>query len=103
MKIYHYLRDFPAEAAHFNGGLEKAVAGLAIGMVANGTTCTVLCEGKNSVDITRPEGFRVRCFDNTSTAHKRFGLAPALRNFVLTELEPDALVILHAIFNPSVC
>jgi len=111
LTIYHYLRDFAAEAEHLNGGMDKAVAGLAAGLaaVADGhgqaVRSVILCEGPREVDTTRDGNVRVRPFDNSSTGHKRFGVAPSLKRFVANELYPnrgESLVVLHAIFHPTV-
>ncbi|MBC8105762.1 MAG: glycosyltransferase [Anaerolineae bacterium] len=101
--IYHYLRDFSPESPRFNTGMEKAVSGLAaeIAAIDPSAHSTVLCEGPKAVDIQRPEGFRVICFDNTSVAKQRFSLAPALRRFVEEEIQ-DSLVVLNAIFHSGV-
>jgi glycosyltransferase involved in cell wall biosynthesis len=111
LTIYHYLRDFPAEADHLNGGMEKAVAGLAAGLAqvaqthAQPVQSVILCEGPRDADVVRDGNVRVRAFDNRATQHKRFGIAPSLKRFVADELHAqrsDSLVVLHAIFHPSV-
>ena len=103
MTIYHYLRDFSPETPRFNSGMEKAVNGLAAAMAATDPTvkCVVLCEGSKAVDIQRPEGYRVVCFDNRAIADRRFAFAPSLKRFVDYEIR-DGLVVLNAIFHSSV-
>jgi len=103
MTIYHYLRDFSPEKPRFNTGMEKAVSGLAaeIAAIDPSVNSTVLCEGPKALDVQRPEGFRVICFDNSSVAKQRFHLAPALNKFVEEEIQ-DGLVVLNAIFHSGV-
>lgn len=116
LTIYHYLRGFHADDSPLNAGMEKAVAGLAGGIVSAcartgdaGVRSVVLCEhpGVETVRTRNPEGFTVRSFDNAITDHKMFGLAPSFRQFVAEDLAAEArrgecLVVLHAIFHPSV-
>src|SRR5215212_311106 len=103
MTIYHYLRDFSPEKPHFNTGMEKAVSGLAaeIAAIDPSIESIVLCEGPKALDFQRPEGFRVMCFDNSSVAKQRFGLAPALKQFVEDDIQ-EGLVVLNAIFHSGV-
>ena len=105
LTIYHYLRDFsPQPVAPLDGGMDKAIGGLAAGIAASSRGAirsVVLCEGPHSDDFERPEGYRVRCFDNRTTSHRAFALAPDLCAFVANEMQPG-LVVLNAIFHPGV-
>ncbi len=107
MHLYHYLRGFPATPdAPLNAGMEKAVGGLAAGLTAIGANTTILCEAMQpDATITRTDGVRVRSFDHRTTEHLRFGMPPSLEAFVRNELAParaDSLVVLNAIFHPTV-
>ncbi|MGH7176573.1 MAG: glycosyltransferase [Tepidisphaeraceae bacterium] len=102
MKIYLYLRDFPSEPVTLNGGMDKAVGGLAAGLVANGAQAVILCEGPRNARFARPPGCEVVCFDNSATRARQFAIAPDLRKFVETEIRAGDLVILNAIFHTSV-
>jgi len=100
MKIHLYLKDFrPLERP--TGGMEKAVAGLAGGIVASGGEAILLCESDADHTIQTPEGYTIRCFRND---HKRkhLHLARGLRRYVESELNSASLVVLNAIFHPSV-
>jgi glycosyltransferase involved in cell wall biosynthesis len=100
MKVHLYLKDFkPLEAP--SGGMEKAVAGLAGGIVANGDEAVILCESEADHTIPSPGGYTIRCFRNDDLA-KRQKIAAGLERYVESEMTPASLVILNAIFHPSV-
>src|SRR2546423_957316 len=105
MKVYHYLRDFTPEAPRYHSGMEKAVSGLAAGIAAADPSVKsiVLCEGAKAIDLKRPEGFRVICFDNRGLEYRRFAIAPSLKQFIAREMKAGQdLLVLHAIFHTSV-
>jgi glycosyltransferase involved in cell wall biosynthesis len=100
MKIYLYLKDFrPTEPAR--GGMEKAVTGLAGGIVACGGEAIILCESDEDHTIKTPEGYEIRCFRNDHK-RKRWNLADGLVRYVEAEMNSSSLVVLNAIFHPSV-
>jgi glycosyltransferase involved in cell wall biosynthesis len=100
MKIHLYLKDFrPTEAA--KGGMEKAVTGLAGGIVACGGEVTILCESDADHTIKAREGYEIRCFRN-DYKRKRWNLADGLVRYVEAEMNSDSVVVLNAIFHPSV-
>jgi glycosyltransferase involved in cell wall biosynthesis len=100
MKIHLYLTDFhPLQRP--KGGMEKAVAGLAGGIVASGGEAVILCESDADRTIHAPEGYTICSFRND---HKptRLHLADGLRRYAESELNAKTLVVLNAIFHPSV-
>jgi glycosyltransferase involved in cell wall biosynthesis len=103
--IYHYLRDFPADASRLHGGIDKAVSGLAAGIAQAGgreVRSAILCESpRPSFQCERPEGCWVYSFDNSRCRRNPFGIAPDLRDFVFNEVR-DGIVVLNAVFNTHV-
>lgn len=100
MKIHLYLKDFkPTEPVA--GGMEKAVTGLAAGIVAGGDDAILLCESDADHTIQDPEGYVIRCFRNDHK-RKRWNLADGLIRYVEAEMNSHSLVVLNAIFHPSV-
>jgi glycosyltransferase involved in cell wall biosynthesis len=100
MRIHLYLKNFrPNERPE--GGMEKAVAGLAGGIVASGGEAVVLCEGDADQTVKAPDGYLVRCFHN-DYKRKHITIARGLRHYVESEMNSTSLVILNAIFHPSV-
>ena len=100
MKVHLYLKDFnPVERP--SGGMEKAVAGLAGGIIASGGDAIILCEADADHTIQAPEGFTIRCFRNDHK-RKRLHLAEGLKRYVDSEMNGSSLVVLNAIFHPSV-
>jgi glycosyltransferase involved in cell wall biosynthesis len=100
MKIHLYLKDFhPTERPR--GGMEKAVAGLASGIAASGGEAIILCESDGDHTIQSPDGYLIRSFKN-DYKRKQLHLAAGLRSYVESELNSTSVVVLNAIFHPSV-
>ena len=100
MKIHLYLKDFrPTHKPE--SGMEKAVAGLAGGLAPGGIETTVLCESDADHTIHSPAGYTIRCFRN-NRKRRQLHLAPGLKDYVDSEIDEQSLVILNAIFHPSV-
>ena len=89
MNVALYLRDFPPLGDRITGGMEKAVHGLAAGLVRCGATVVVLCEGAEDQRRRAEAGYEIRCFAN--------GLASYLQD----STRPD-LFILNGMFNAGV-
>jgi glycosyltransferase involved in cell wall biosynthesis len=100
MKVHLYLKDFPPLQPP-KGGMEKAVAGLAEGIVASGGKAVILCESDADHTVQTPQRYVIRCFRN---GHKRrqLHLAEGLRQYVKSDLNATSVVVLNAIFHPSV-
>ncbi|MBV8780829.1 MAG: glycosyltransferase, partial [Phycisphaerae bacterium] len=100
MKIHLYLKDFrPTEKAE--SGMEKAIAGLAAGLAANGIEANLLCESDADLTIPSPDGYTIRSFKNV-LKRRHLHLAPGLQEYARAQIGKDSLVILNAIFHPSV-
>jgi glycosyltransferase involved in cell wall biosynthesis len=100
-KIYLYLKHFPAAGLPLRVGTNKAVHGLASGLIANGMDVEVWCEGERDSHTVAPEGYAIRCFA-TRARYRTFQLAPSLLERVAA-LRPDRdLVVLNGMFHPSV-
>jgi glycosyltransferase involved in cell wall biosynthesis len=100
MRIYLYLRRFPRLGTPIASGMNKAVHGLATGLVHAGATVTILCEDRQPSHIETESGYDIRCFYNR-TKPSSFTVSSALKDFIDTEMEPG-LVVLNGIFMPSV-
>jgi glycosyltransferase involved in cell wall biosynthesis len=100
MRIYLYLRTFPRLGTPINGGLNKAIHGLACGLVRAGADVTILCEGRVAGRIHTENGFEIRCFANR-TRPSSFTVSHELKQFLDRDLEPG-VVVLNGIFMPSV-
>jgi glycosyltransferase involved in cell wall biosynthesis len=100
-KVYLYLKHFPAAGVPLRVGTNKAVHGLASGLVASGIAVDVWCEGDRDGRAVMPEGYGVQCFA-TRSRYRTFRLAPSLQ-VQLTTLRPKRdLVVLNGMFHPSV-
>lgn len=96
-----YFRHFPPRGGELHGGMNKAVHGLAAGLVANGVRVTVLCEGDADETHDVADGYTIRAFRNAPTLFPAMHLAPGLTEFLLNAPPPDTIV-LNGIFSPSV-
>ncbi|OUC13591.1 MAG: group 1 glycosyl transferase [Alkalinema sp. CACIAM 70d] len=105
MKIYCYLKHFPFEKDPRSEGVSKAVHGLASGLVKQGSSVTVLCEGNPAGQRITPEGYEIQCFPSASSSPS-WSLAPELQQFFQTQFSQagaeEAIVILNGIFHRSV-
>jgi glycosyltransferase involved in cell wall biosynthesis len=100
MRVYLYLRTFPRLGTPINGGLNKAIHGLACGLVRAGAPVTILCEGRVAGRIQTENGFEIRCFANR-TRPSSFTVSHELKEFIDRDLEPG-VVVLNGIFMPAV-
>lgn len=99
MKIHIYARDFPASGAGFRGGLDKAVHGLAGGLVQSGAQVTVLCNGKTPGVITSADGYEIRCFRLSES----WGLVlPGDLRQYIDSCKDSTVFLLNGVFNPTV-
>ncbi|MBD2327261.1 glycosyltransferase [Alkalinema sp. FACHB-956] len=105
MKIYCYLKHFPLEKDPHSEGVCKAVHGLASGLVQQGASVTVLCEGTPSGQRLTPAGYEIQCFPSEGSSPS-WNLAPELQQFLQTQFTgadaTAAIVILNGIFHRSV-
>jgi glycosyltransferase involved in cell wall biosynthesis len=100
-RVFLYLKHFPALGLPLRVGTNKAVHGLASGLVANGVPAEVWCEGERDSEVTMPEGYVIRCFA-TRASYRTFRIAPSLSVHLQT-LQPERdLVVLNGMFHPSV-
>jgi glycosyltransferase involved in cell wall biosynthesis len=100
-KVYLYLKHFPAAGAPLRVGTNKAVHGLATGLVAAGIPVDVWCEGDRDSRTVMPEGYGIQCFA-TRSRYYTYKLAPSLLS-QLQALHPTRdLVVLNGIFHLSV-
>ena len=100
-RIYLYLKHFPASGVPLRVGTNKAVHGLASGLVANGMEVEIWCEGEKDSYTIVPEGYSIRCFESRSS-YRTLRLAPSLLRR-LNSLRPHAdLFVLNGMFHPSV-
>jgi glycosyltransferase involved in cell wall biosynthesis len=99
--IYLYLKHFPATGMPLRVGTNKAVHGLASGMVVNNTNVEVWCEGEQESFTVTPEGYGIRCFA-AHGAYRTLRLPPSLLARLKT-LHPERdLFVLNGMFHPSV-
>jgi glycosyltransferase involved in cell wall biosynthesis len=100
MRVYLYLRTFPRLGTPINGGLNKAIHGLACGLSHAGADVTILCEGRVAGRTITENGFEIRCFANR-TRPSSLTVSHELKDFLDRDLEPG-VVVLNGIFMPSV-
>lgn len=99
-RIWMYLKEFPPKGDALNGGMSKAVHGLAAGLAGCGVDVTVLCEdGQDSVHQS-PWGYEIRCFHNNGRNTPLGRLSPSFRAFIKQNQEP-VICVLNGIFHPS--
>ncbi|MGD1930941.1 MAG: glycosyltransferase [Leptolyngbyaceae cyanobacterium] len=106
MRLYLYLRNFPAEGRNFNNryaGLIKSVHGLASGLAATGVDVTILSEASPTHTTVHqsPAGYTIRCFAQPVQHRPTFKLSPDLRRYLRQTLHPSDLVILNGILHPT--
>jgi glycosyltransferase involved in cell wall biosynthesis len=101
MPIYLYATVFPPHEPPVHNGVVKAVHGLATGLVAQGEPIQVLSEDHTSADIQTAFGYRHRAFANPSS-RPSLKLAPALIEYVKTQMTSRDLVILNGGFHLNV-
>jgi glycosyltransferase involved in cell wall biosynthesis len=98
-RIWLYLREFPPTGEPCNGGMSKAVHGLACGLVGCGLDVTVLCEdGQDSVHRS-PAGFEIRCFKREGRTTPTSRLSRSFLQFIESADYP-VLAVLNGIFHP---
>jgi glycosyltransferase involved in cell wall biosynthesis len=100
-RVFLYLKHFPALGLPLRVGTNKAVHGLASGLVANGVTAEVWCEGERDSEIVMPEGYVVRCFA-TRASYRTLRIAPSLQAYLKNLKAERDLVVLNGMFHPSV-
>ncbi|HVK56772.1 MAG TPA: glycosyltransferase [Burkholderiales bacterium] len=99
MNIALYLKHFPAKGGPLKVGTNKAVHGMAMGLVANGARPTILCEGEQDSRFESEHGYRIQCFQ-TSARYRSFSVAPGLRDYV-RDFKSGGLVVLNGMFHPG--
>ena len=100
MNVHLYLKDFRPTTAP-GTGMEKAIAGLAGGLAADGISATILCESEIDCEIQSPAGYTIRSFKNEQK-YRRLHLAEGLVEYAERSMGPQSLGILNGIFHPSV-
>jgi len=100
-RVHLYLKHFPAAGVPLRVGTNKAVHGLASGLVTAGAAVEVWCEGERDSQTMAPEGYLIRCFA-TRAGYRTLRLAPALRAHLQTLQAEHDLVVLNGMFHPSV-
>lgn len=108
MNIYLYLKHFLPSGNDLNEGTRKSVHGLASGLVNNGASVTILCEGTRNCVHQSTFGYKIRCFVNSNSGSygsvadsASFTIAPGFEEFFRSRKD-DTLVILNGIFHRSV-
>ena len=100
-RIHLYVKHFPPSGTPLRVGTNKAVHGLAAGLVHEGIATSVWCEGEIESQVQTPQGYDIRCFA-TRADYRTFRLAATLRAHLRT-LDPTRdLVVLNGMFHPSV-
>ena len=100
MKLYYYLKHFPAFGEQLNEGTSKAVHGIASGLTACGAEVTILCEGPNDSSFKADAGYAIECFANINK-YQTFTIASRLKQYIHNYVH-NSLVVLNGIFHPSV-
>jgi glycosyltransferase involved in cell wall biosynthesis len=101
VKICLYAPNFPPKGDRFEGGLTKAVHGLASAFVQNGADVTVLCSGRHDSVVATDHGYEIRCFKRD--AIQRFGLgASAELSRYIASCEKTTVFMLNGVFSPDV-
>ena len=100
MKIYLYLKNFPAQSNSLSDGTAKFVHGLASGLVICGAKVFVLCEGEKHISRQASAGYTVECFAN-NRSEPSLQIASGLKEYIDNQIEKD-LVILNGMFHRSV-
>lgn len=100
MKLHLYLKHFSPSGTDLHEGTQKAVHGLASGLVTCGAQVTVVCEGPQESLHHTENGYTIACFTHKNT-HPSFALSPGLKEYVCTQPN-DSLFILNGIFHRSV-
>ncbi len=100
MRLHLYLKHFPPHRLQLTEGTEKAVHGLATGLVAQGANVTIWCEGTQSDYVLSPYGYDIQCFRNT-ILEPSFQISPELAAYVEMLCPTQDLVILNGIFHRS--
>lgn len=100
MRLCLYLKHFPLQGEPLKVGTNKAVHGLASGLVANGADVSVLCEGEQDGRNVAEAGYEILCFRN-SARYRTFRVAPGLKAYFEDPVNADCLVVLNGIFHPS--
>lgn len=99
-RIWMYLKEFPPQGDALNGGMSKAVHGLAAGLAGCGMDVTVLCENGHDSVHRSPSGYEIRCFHNNGRNSPLGRLSPSFRAFLKQNNEP-VICVLNGIFHPS--
>ncbi|NEQ38353.1 MAG: glycosyltransferase [Okeania sp. SIO3I5] len=100
MRIYFYVKVFPPNGKPLDRGISKAVDGLADGLQECGVKVTIFCEGDRDSYCQTDKGVEIRCFANKLKNDKLFFVSNKLKLYI--EQYPSDLVILNAVFHPSV-
>lgn len=100
-KVYLYLKHFPATGTPLRVGTNKAVHGLATGLITSGIAVDVWCEGERDSRIVTPEGYGIECFA-TRSPYLTLRLAASLRERLNSVKPTRELFILNGMFHPSV-
>jgi glycosyltransferase involved in cell wall biosynthesis len=100
VRVHLYARDFPLAGERFEGGLVKAVHGLAVGFVANGIDVTVLCNGAQEASRQTSAGYAIRCFRRAPAAPLGLTLSGGFDRY-LDNCNGCDIFVLNGVFNPD--
>jgi glycosyltransferase involved in cell wall biosynthesis len=100
MKIHLYARDFPIKGEGFEGGLVKAVHGLAGGFAHNGADVNIVCHARQQGSRRALAGYRIHYFERTLTAPLGLSLSGGLRQY-MDDCDRSDVFVLNGVFNPD--
>jgi glycosyltransferase involved in cell wall biosynthesis len=100
MKIHLYARDFPIRGESFEGGLVKAVHGLAGGFAHNGADVNIVCHGSQTDSRPAPAGYRIRSFERALAAPLGLSLSGSLSRY-MDDCDGSDVFVLNGVFNPD--
>jgi glycosyltransferase involved in cell wall biosynthesis len=100
MKINLYARDFPITGEQFEGGLVKAVHGLASGFAQNGADVNIICHARQEGSRLAPAGYQIHGFKRTPTAPLGLSLSSRLRQYI-EDCDGSDVFVLNGVFNPD--
>jgi glycosyltransferase involved in cell wall biosynthesis len=100
VKICLYAPNFPPAGDRFDGGLTKAVHGLASAFVQNGADVAVLCSGSRDSTLLTDHGYEIRCFQRSLSQRFGFAASPELSRYAAS-CEKSTVFVLNGVFSPD--
>ena len=101
MKIYLYLKHFPASGDKIIGGTSTSTHGFASGLAACGADITILCEGEENSSFQTKAGYKIECFANRQQKPS-WQIAPTLKQYIRDRINRESIVVINGLFNRSV-